>query len=202
MATIVKLSHSILSAWANRQYEQAIGMYLGQPLPATPQMELGKLLHEKWANYIIQTGKLPRELGLCKLTDPVPEQKFEKLLPLGDDLYILLRGVPDLLDGNVIHEFKASMRNPSDFVSSMQLPYYKLLLPHLTTGYYRCYNPYTKTHSTGLQFLGEAEAETALEHILTFGTEIIDYLKVNKLLINYNKGEYVAPQSQTTDIAK
>ena len=46
--TTVKLSYSILNAWAHGQWEQAVGYYVGQPLPATPEMELGRVKHEQW----------------------------------------------------------------------------------------------------------------------------------------------------------
>jgi hypothetical protein len=42
--------------------------------------------------------------------------------------------------------------------------------------------------TSGIKFLGQKEAENALEHIITYGGEIIDYLQSQKLLKDYEYG--------------
>lgn len=181
----IKLSHSILDAWSSGGYEQATAYYLGKDYPATPQMELGRLKDEEWTNHIMATGSLPDELGGEKLKKPVVQQKYEKLIPLGDDMQILLRGRLDLLDGEEITDFKCGMTEASAYVSKMQMPYYKLLVPEATIGKYLCFNPYFKELKVGIIFLSDKEAERALEHIITFGSEMINYLQAEKLLKDY-----------------
>ena len=181
----VKLSYSILNAWAHYQYEQAIGLYLGKPLPATPQMELGSAMDKLWTAHVEKHKTLPDELGGGQLTDPKTQTKYQKMIPVNDNMQILLRGVPDLTDGQLIIDYKCGNTEATGYVDSMQLDYYKLLYPQATVGMYLCYNPYFKTLTKGIKFLGRGNAEQALEHILTHGTEIIDYLMVNKLLQNY-----------------
>ena len=105
--------------------------------------------------------------------------------PLNDDMQILLRGVPDLTDGNRIIDFKCGNTEATSYVDGMQLDYYKLLYPEGNIGEYWCYNPYFKTYTKGIKFLGRANAEAALNHIYTHGTELIDYLKANRLLRDY-----------------
>lgn len=191
----IKLSHSILSAWASGQYEEAIGMYLGKDLPATPAMELGKLKHEIWEKYIIKNGSLPPELGGNKLVEPMTEQKWQKIIPLSDDYQILLRGVIDLEDEDVITDFKCGFSTPTSYLDKVQLDYYKLLRPNATVGQYICHNSYIcdvsckgdehKCYKVGIKFLDDKVAENALEHIITFGSEIIQYLEANKLIKDY-----------------
>lgn len=191
----IKLSHSILSAWSSGKFEEAIGQYLGKSLPATPAMELGKLKHKIWANHIQKFGSLPLELGGNDLHQPIVEQKWQKLIPFSDNYQILLRGIIDLEDDGILTDHKCGLSTPSAYLDSLQLDYYKLLRPEAHTGVYRCHNPYKcdanckdDEHScfqVGVKFLDDSNAERALEHILTFGGEMIEYLEANKLFIDY-----------------
>lgn len=184
--TTVKLSYSILDAWAHGRWEQAVGNYLGQPLPATPELELGKLKHQIWERDIRKAGRIPEELGGGELKAPKIEQKYQKLIPLSDDIQILLRGVPDLTDDTTIYEWKCGRTPAAAYVESMQLDYYKLLLPKLKVGIYRCFNPYDKTYGVGVKYLNQSNAESALEHVITFGGEMIDYLRMERKLKNFS----------------
>ncbi len=185
----IKLSHSILSAWSQGRQEEAVGMYLGKPLPSTPAMDLGKLNHEIWEKHIKATGTLPQELGGGELRDPITEQKYRKLIPFSDDYQILISGVPDLThDKAKLEEFKCGRTEALNYIDSFQLDYYKLLLPDVIIGTYRAWNPYLRKLTVGIKYLSDSNAERALEHILTFGGEMIEYLGANKLIIDY-KGE-------------
>lgn len=193
----VKLSYSILNAWAHpMRQEDAVGMYLGKPLPETPQLTLGKLKHEAWANHILQHRAIPDELGGGDLANPVVEEKYEKIIPLNEDYQILIRGMVDLVDGEYLYDWKCGVGEPAAYVSTMQLDYYKLLLPQVKEGQYRCFNPYNKKVTIGVKYLSEANAEAAVEHILTFGSEMIQYLEANKLLKDYNPNWREEPASQ------
>lgn len=173
-----------MNAWAMARYEDAVGMYLGKDLPKTPEIELGKAKHELWGNYIHRTKNMHPELGNVELKAPVVEQKYEKVIPFNADYQFLLRGTPDLVDGEIIYEWKCGATEPTSYVESFQLDYYALLLPQAEVGIYKCHNPYTKETKTGVKFLNGG-AERALEHIITFGGEFIDYLVANKILQDY-----------------
>lgn len=183
---IIKLSYSILNAWSNKRFEDAVNMYLGTPLPKTAPMELGSLKHEQWQKYIEEFKELPADLGGGKLTNPVCEQKYQKLIPLGK-YQILLRGAPDCTDGADGYEFKCGMTPISTYMGGLQLDYYKLLCPELTTGIYIAHNPYAKRYTKGIKYLSEENAEKALNHIITMGGEMIDYMQSQKLLVDYTK---------------
>jgi len=178
----VKLSYSILHAWEMKRFEDAIGMYLGKDIPATPYMELGKLKHQQWADYTQATGKLHQELGTDKLIKPIVEQKYQKLIPFSEDIQILVRGIIDLEHGDTLVDYKCGISTPSSYIDGWQLDLYKLLRPHATLGMYICFDPYRETTARGIKYLHDSNAERALENIITFGGELIDYLQVNKLL--------------------
>lgn len=183
---IIKLSYTIINAWANRKYEDSVSMYLGKGFPPTPAMELGKLKHEIWANYIRENKALPEELGGDKLTDPLCEIKYQKLIPLGK-YKILLRGMPDCTDITDGYEFKCGLTPVSIYMRGLQLDYYKLLVPSLKTGIYIAFNPYSQRFAKGIKYLNDSNAENALEHIITYGGELIDYLESQRLLVDYTK---------------
>ena len=183
----VKLSYSILHAWETGNWESAVGMYLGKEIPTTPYMELGKVKHQQWADWTENNGTMHPELGDEKLFKPIVEQKYEKLIPFSDDIQILIRGIIDLEDRDTIIDYKCGRTTPSAYVKGWQLDLYKLLRPHATIGKYICFNPYTNKVSVGIKFLDESNAEHALEKIITFGGEMIDYLQANNILVDYKE---------------
>ena len=194
---IVKLSYSILNAWASYRYEDAVSMYLGRDMPKTKEIDLGRLKHARWALYALRHGRRHPNLGGGKLVNGLTEQKFEKVIPIGDDMVILLRGVPDQLSdhpdgkgGLLCDEYKCGSMTATDYIDEFQLDYMKLLVPDIREGRYICYNPYFKSKTIGVKFLTEKNAENALEHIITYGGEIIDYLRTQRMLINYKGGKY------------
>ena len=190
----IKLSYSILNAWASGKFEDAVAMYLGKPLPSTPYMELGKTKHAQWENYTNKTGELHPELGGGKLDNPIVEQKYEKMIPFSEEYQILVRGIIDLEVGDRLIDYKCGRSTPSSYVDGWQLDLYKLLRPHATIGEYLCFNPYDNTKSIGIKFLNNRNAERALENIMTYGGEMLDYLLTNRLFKDYRE------ESQTTAI--
>lgn len=185
----IKLSYSILNAWMQGRFEESVAQYLGKPFPATPQMELGKIKHEVWQYHIDKYKTLPDELGGGELINPLTERKYEKLIPLGK-YNILFRGVIDLEHlerGIVLEDFKAGLGEPGAYLNGWQLDAYKLLRPDAIEGRYRCFNPYTNSYTVGVKYLSEANAEKALENIITYGGELIQYLESQKLLIDYKE---------------
>lgn len=198
----IKLSYSVLNAWSSGRFEDAIGMYLGKDLPENPYLELGKLMHELWATHILATKRMPPELGGQQLRKPIVEQKYQKLIPVGGKYQILLRGVIDLECtepiGVIVQDHKCGTGRSASYVDTMQLDYYKLLRPGVTIGRYACHNPYKcealcqrkqlKKHECygyGIKFLTSENAENALNHILTYGSELIQYLEANNLVVDY-----------------
>lgn len=198
----IKLSYSILNAWSEGRFEDAIAMYLGKQLPSVPWLELGKLKHEYWALYVLRTKELPPELGGGPIINPIVEQKYQKLLPFSDDMQILLRGSLDLESDNGLRitDYKCGLSVPSSYVDKFQLDYYKVLRPRAKIGEYICHNPYKcdalcakqpdephRCYSIGIKFLNDVNAESALNHIMTYAGEIINTLQHERLLIDYTE---------------
>jgi len=183
----LKLSHTLISMWKEGKYEESIAMYLGKPFPATDAMELGKLYDRKWNAYIEKTGCLPDELGGGKLDNPRVQVKYAVRIPLSEEYEILLRGVPDLTEPNVITDFKCGRTEANSYVGKMQLDYYSIFKPEATVGRYLCYNPYKKTMTVGIKFLSQKNREDALNDIITYGADILQYLLANKLFIDWKE---------------
>jgi hypothetical protein len=183
---LVKLSYSILNTWKQARFEEAVAQYLGKPLIPTPAMELGKVKHKVWEQHINKYQELPEDLGRAQLIAPRAEQKYEKVIPLGKH-QILFRGVIDLEDNDIITDFKCGLGEPAAYLDTWQLDAYKLLRPNAKEGRYICYNPYRDTYKVGVKFLSDLNAELALENIITFGSEMIDYLSSQRLLIDYKE---------------
>lgn len=181
----VKLSYSIINAWASGNWEQAVSYYLGKDFPATPAMELGRLKDDLWSNHAVKHKEIHPEIGGGKLTDPKVQVKYEKIIPFSDDIQILVRGVPDTTDGQILYEYKCGMTTASQYIDKLQMDFYKLLLPDLTIGYYLCFNPYNNTYTKGIKYLNRSNAEQAMEYLITYGGELIDYLRTQKLLKDY-----------------
>lgn len=181
----VKLSYSIINAWASGQYEQAVSYYLGKDFPATAAMELGRVKDDQWSNYAVKHKEIHPEIGGGKLSDPKVQIKYEKIIPFSDEYQILLRGVPDTTDGGELYEYKCGMTTAGQYIDKLQMDFYKLLKPDLFIGYYLCFNPYNNTYTKGIKYLNRSNAETAMEHIITYGGEIIDYLQAQKLIMDY-----------------
>lgn len=181
----IKLSHSIIAAWKAGKFEDAISYYLGKSLPATDAMELGKLYDEKWTKHVQDTGTLPSELGGGELDNPRTQVKYQLRIPFSDDYEILLRGVPDLTEPSRITDYKCGRSDANSYINKMQLDYYSLFLPSVTEGIYRCYNPYTDSYTLGVKFLSDKNREDALEEIVTYGGEILQYLLANRLFKDY-----------------
>lgn len=184
----LKISYSIISAWKEGRHEEAIGMYLGKPLPGTDAMELGKLYDEKWNKYIDDTGELPPELGGGKLNNPSTQKKYRAVIPFSDEYQIVLSGVMDILEDDMITDNKCGRTEAGVYVDKMQLDYYSIFKPNIKTGRYLCYNPYTGGLTVGIKYLSQKNRDNALEDIITFGGEILQYLLANKMFKDW-KGD-------------
>lgn len=198
--TTVKLSHTTLSAWAKGNYEDAVAYYLGKGVPSTPQMELGSLKHDEWAKHIEQHKTIPDELGGGTLVDPIVEQFYGTAVPFTDDIQIYLIGRFDCVDNGIVYDWKCGQSLPSSHTNGHQLGYYQTILKandvEVHEGRFVCFNPITKQHKVGVQYLTDKTLDAALEHIMTFGGELINYLQTQKLLKDYDPDWHKKPASQ------
>lgn len=185
----LKLSYSIISNWKQGRYEEAVGQYLGKPLPATDAMELGKLYDQRWNEHIEAHGTLPDELGGEPLVDPRVQRKYQVMIPFTDKYQILLRGVLDIEEPHRITDNKCGRTEAISYVDQTQLDYYSIFKPDISEGLYRCYNPYMNTLTVGVKYFSQETRDNTIEEIVTFAGEILDYLLANKLFIDYKESE-------------
>ena len=185
----LKLSYSIISNWKQGRYEEAVGQYLGKPLPATDAMELGKLYDQKWNEHIEAHGTLPDELGGGNLDHPKVQHKYQVMIPFTDEYQILLRGVLDIEEPHRITDNKCGRTEAISYVDQTQLDYYSIFKPDISEGLYRCYNPYMNTLTVGVKYFSQETRDNTIEEIVTFAGEILDYLLANKLFIDYKESE-------------
>ncbi len=183
----LKISHSIISAWKEGRQEDAISYYLGKDIPATPAMELGRLYDKKWNEHINETSELPKELGGGNIENPRVQVKYQVTIPFSEEYQILLRGVPDLTTDTEIIDFKCGRTEANSYIEKMQLDYYSLFKPEVRVGKYICFNPYTNTRTIGIKYLNQDNRDNALNDIITFGGEILQYLLFQKLFKDYKE---------------
>jgi len=181
----LKLSHSIINAWKQGRFEDAISMYTGGQIPLTPAIELGRLYDEKWDKEVSITSSLPKEFGGGPLESPRTQIKYQLVIPFSEEYQILLRGVPDVITDTEIIDFKCGRTEAINYISSRQLDYYSLFVPDRKIGKYLCYNPYTMKITIGVKFLDEELRKDALNEIVTYSGEILQYLLANKLFRNW-----------------
>lgn len=176
--TLFRTSYSMLNAWHNKNYEDAINMYLGVEIPPTPAMQAGKDFHQQWQTEGETTGCLPKIFGARKLLNPTFEQKIVKVL----DDWIELVGVLDVKEDGVGIDYKSGHANASYYVRSYQHKVYQILVPSLTKFEYHCYNQYTKTVDVGICHLSKLTLEQGLEFVITNASDMRAYLEQNNLI--------------------
>lgn len=88
---------------------------------------------------------------------------------------------------NEIVDFKCGRTEANNYIGKMQLDYYSLFKPQVRQGKYICFNPYTKTKTVGIKYLNQSNRDEALNDIVTFGGEILQYLLANRLFKEYKE---------------
>lgn len=174
----IRLSYSILNAWSRGDYENALNMYFRKPTPTTPAMELGKKYHCEWENYIIKNQRIPKIFGHDKLNNPQPEVKIEK--DLNDWLQIV--GVIDLYEPDTLtgRDWKSGTTEVNQYANGYQHKFYQILIPKMQQFYYHSFNPYNNEVSTAKIYLTNNTLQDGVEWVVTFASEIKNYLEENK----------------------
>lgn len=182
-----RASFSVLSQWADGNWERAVKSYFKLDSFTTPAMAMGKEWHEKWAEHTRQTGCLPIEFGGAKLIKPIPEIKT--VVSLGD--WIDLVFIIDCLDEPTIHEYKTGKQSSEAYAGSMQLGIYGVgatMQGYLVTkGIIHHYDQYTKQSDNSTVWLTDKLLDDAQNWVLTIGGEMHDYFIKNDLYARFGK---------------
>ena len=133
----MRVSYSMLSAWERRDYDTAIGMYLGKYRRQNDAMVAGTSYHEDWESEVKRTGKLPSIFGAKDLRNPETEVKVVKKITD----WLTLSGVMDLRDVPDVYEYKTGRSPASFYARSHQHTTYQILDPPTDDGTLSCIQP-------------------------------------------------------------
>ena len=78
----IRVSYSILNAWAHGDIDRAVAPYAGVEVDATEAMEYGKKKHADWERETKRTGCLPKRFGGRKLSSPKLELSTKRVRKL------------------------------------------------------------------------------------------------------------------------
>lgn len=164
----MRVSYSMLSAWERKDYDSAIGMWLGVSSPKNEAMIAGTTFHEDWEDEVKRTGKLPSVFGVKYLNNPETEVKIVK--KLSD--WLTLSGVIDLRDVPDMYEYKTGRTPASTYANGYQHKVYQVLDPRLTTAHIYAYNQHTNTVSYEKVHLDKDSLVDGINWIVTLASEM------------------------------
>lgn len=186
---MLKISYSIINAWAQGNHDRAVDMYLKRDTFMTRQMQEGRDMHEAWAEESRATNRLPKVFGAKPLTSPRIEEK--RLVQLSD--WLMLSGIPDLQDNKVIHEYKTGVTESDAYARTKQPNVYQVLCyqdaPKMCVIHH--YNQYTKEVDVSYIHLTKQTMKDGAEWIITYSSEFYDYIQ--------NQGIVYHSQTQETN---
>ncbi len=164
----MRVNYSMLSAWERRDYEAAIGMWLGVERPKNEAMIAGTTYHEDWEAEVKKTGKLPSIFGVKELNNPEPEVKIVKRL----NDWLTLSGVIDLRDVPDMYEYKTGRSTASAYARSYQHKVYQILDPRLTMAHIYVYNQHTNTVTYERVHLNLDTLKDGVNWVITLASEM------------------------------
>ena len=175
----IRVSYSILSAWAKGDIDRAVAPYAGIEIEPTEAMKYGKKKHEAWEKEARRYGRLPRRFGGRKLISPQFELNTKKIRKLNDWCY--LSGVLDVLDGDVAIDYKTGKTPAGEYLNSYQHECYQILYPNIKRFEYHCCNQHLHRKDDGyitvsVANLNKQTLKHGIEWVLTMAAELREYL--------------------------
>lgn len=188
----IRVSYSILNAWAKGDVDRAVAPYAGVDLEATEAMEFGKRKHATWERETKHTGRLPNCFGGRKLKSPKLELSTKKVRKINDWCY--LSGVLDVLDGDVAIDYKTGKTPAGEYLNSKQHEVYQILYPSIKRFEYHCFNQHLHKSDDGhitvsVAYLDKNTLQTGLNWVLTMAAELREYLINNGLGDKLDQGK-------------
>jgi hypothetical protein len=185
----LKVSYSILNAWAQGRYEDAIKYILRLEVVRIPAMIEGEKYHKSWESEIIRTKRLPAIFGAKQLINPQPEQYIK--VDVND--WLVLSGKIDCYDKPTIYEFKTGRQNSEEIAGSMQVGVYGVLSTlnkqYVDRAEIYCFNQYLKKDNVSMSIVHITDEllEKSLNWIETIAGDIRNYIEQNKIFEKYGK---------------
>lgn len=185
----IKVSYSILNAWASGKYEDAIKYFFRLPVPASPAMIEGRDYHKRWEEEITKNKKLPDIFGSKQLINPQPEQYIK--VDISD--WLILSGKIDCYDKPTIYEFKTGRQTSQDIVRSKQVGVYGVLATlnkqYVDRAEIYCFNQHRKVDNKSMSIVKITDKllEDSFNWIETVAGEMRNYIDQNKLFEQYSQ---------------
>lgn len=160
----MRVSYSLLNQVAQGKLGNAIETYLGyESRIRSEAMQAGGAFHKAWEVETRATGSLPAVFGGRKLAAPKAEIKMA--IRLNGDF--TLSGIPDLIDGEDLYEYKTGKGNAQSYGGSAQHLVYKVLEPNLKRANYLCYNQHEDVVTSSVFHLTGSAYARGLRWVLT-----------------------------------
>lgn len=183
----LRLSWSLINAWKNQRYDDAVRMYLHLPSETTPQMEEGIKWHKRWEKGS-QKGKL--EIGEVRLNYLSPEP--EKEITVNFDEFFDLKCRLDCLDRDqrLFDEYKTGVLSSKEYARGGQPDFYYLITKIAKIPIDKCrlthFNQYEKRADMTVIWFDEESIENAINYIETIGSDIREYFIKNNIPLDKN----------------
>jgi hypothetical protein len=178
--TKFRASFSVLSTWESGNWQRAIDQYFKLDKFTTPQMEMGKRLHQEFEKSIKTEGKLPDVFGGHRLTTPQSETKI--VIPVSDWMDFVC--IPDCVDGDTLYEFKTGAQSATDWANTWQVPIYGYALlankTPVTQAKLYAYNQYNQQTSMAMIWITPELMQRAVDKMYTLASSMWDYLQKNR----------------------
>jgi hypothetical protein len=173
----IRVSYSILSAWARGDVDRAIAPFLGEEVLPTQAMIEGKEWHKKWEDETNRTGCRPKIFGGEKLTNARAEVKLVRQLTD----WCTLSGVIDLMDDEQDEDHKTGKSTATDYANGFQHKVYHVLDPSKKRFRYNCFNQHLPSNhpdavTVSIVHLTRKTLEEGIEYVLTHAAELREYL--------------------------
>jgi hypothetical protein len=115
-----RASYTVLSIWNSGDWQRAIKMYFKLEQFTTQAMADGRDWHEKFAEEIRRTNRMPAVFGGALLKSPIVEEK--KVVQVEDWLELVY--IMDLYDQPVLYDWKTGSKTSEEYAGEMQLRLY------------------------------------------------------------------------------
>jgi len=183
----IKVSYTILNAWAQGRYDDAIKYFFKLEVIQTPAMLEGSRYHKEWENEIQKTKKLPEIFGSKQLVKPSPEQYIK----VDVNPWLVLSGKIDCYDKPTIYEFKTGRQTSDDVIRSKQPGVYGVLSTlnkqYADRAEIYCYNQHTKEKTMAIVYITDKLLKDSLEWVETIAGEMRNYLDQNDLFNKFTQ---------------
>ncbi len=165
------VSFSVLEPLSKGNIDEAVRRYYRIEQQPTQAMIEGKQLHEQWRDEVDRTGHLPAVFGAKPLYVPQTELYLKMQID-----WIEFVGIIDLIDQDVIYEYKTGRAGVNYYANSNQWRCYKLLAE--ANGFtpkevqYLFLNQHEQLTEKGKIFLTDTDSEIAKDWIITWASEL------------------------------